>query len=55
MHITIATLGTSGDIRPYVPLALGLEKSGHKVQIAAFAYDDAAEEFVKSFGIEFVR
>ncbi|MHC5747342.1 MAG: glycosyltransferase, partial [Nostoc sp.] len=54
MHITIVTLGTAGDIRPYVPLALGLEKSGHKVRIAALAYDDTAEEFVRSFGIEFV-
>lgn len=54
MHITIVTLGTTGDIRPYVPLALGLEKSGHNVRIAALAYDDTAGEFVRSFGIEFV-
>jgi sterol 3beta-glucosyltransferase len=51
MRITMSAVGSHGDVRPYVALALGLERFGHKVRIATI---DAHEEFIKSFGIEFV-
>jgi UDP:flavonoid glycosyltransferase YjiC (YdhE family) len=35
MRIAIQTLGTRGDVQPYVALALGLMRKGHAVQIAA--------------------
>lgn len=35
MHIAIQTLGTRGDVQPYVALARGLKSRGHDVQIAA--------------------
>lgn len=35
MRISIETLGTRGDVQPYVALALGLIAAGHQVQIAA--------------------
>lgn len=35
MRIAIQTLGTRGDVQPYVALALGLMARGHQVQIAA--------------------
>jgi sterol 3beta-glucosyltransferase len=35
MRIAIQTLGTRGDVRPYVALALGLMREEHAVQIAA--------------------
>ena len=35
MRIAIQTLGTRGDIQPYLALALGLTRRGHDVQIAA--------------------
>jgi sterol 3beta-glucosyltransferase len=33
-QITIATVGSRGDVQPYVALALGLERAGHAVTIA---------------------
>ncbi|MFN0218838.1 MAG: glycosyltransferase [Hyphomicrobium sp.] len=35
MRIAIQTLGTRGDVQPYIALALGLLKQGHTVQLAA--------------------
>lgn len=35
MKLAIETLGTRGDVQPYVALALGLQRAGHDVQIAA--------------------
>jgi hypothetical protein len=35
MRVAIQTLGTRGDIQPYIALALGLLERGHEVQIAA--------------------
>ncbi|MFN2214155.1 MAG: glycosyltransferase, partial [Anaerolineales bacterium] len=34
MKITIATVGTRGDVQPYIALGLGLQADGHQVQIA---------------------
>jgi UDP:flavonoid glycosyltransferase YjiC (YdhE family) len=35
MRVAIRTLGTRGDVQPYIALALGLLERGHEVQIAA--------------------
>lgn len=35
MRIAIHTLGTRGDVQPYLALALGLEAAGHDVRLAA--------------------
>ncbi|MFP9136226.1 glycosyltransferase [Devosia sp. XGJD_8] len=35
MRIAIQTLGTRGDVQPYIALAIGLVRRGHDVQIAA--------------------
>lgn len=51
MRVSIHTLGTRGDVQPYVALALGLVDHGHVVQIVAplqFA------DFVEGYGVRFV-
>ncbi|TBG74533.1 glycosyltransferase [Rhizobium leguminosarum] len=35
MRVAIHTLGTRGDVQPYIALALGLIERGHRVQLAA--------------------
>ena len=50
MHITIVTLGSRGDIQPYLPLALGLQRAGFKVRVATF---NAFREVVLEHGLEF--
>lgn len=35
MRVAVQTLGTRGDVQPYIALALGLVERGHEVQIAA--------------------
>jgi len=34
MHITLMTMGTLGDVRPFIALAYGLEERGHRVTLA---------------------
>ena len=34
MKITILTIGSRGDIQPFVALAIGLKNKGHQVSIA---------------------
>lgn len=48
MKIKIVAWGGHGDIRPYVALALGLQKAGHEVDIATLI---DYQEFVTSFGV----
>ena len=50
MHITIVTLGSRGDIQPYLPLALGLQRVGFKVRVGTF---NAFREIVIEHGLEF--
>eukprot|EP01094_Clydonella_sp_ATCC50884_P020248 TRINITY_DN4164_c0_g1_i2.p2 TRINITY_DN4164_c0_g1~~TRINITY_DN4164_c0_g1_i2.p2 ORF type:complete len:475 (-),score=123.42 TRINITY_DN4164_c0_g1_i2:102-1526(-) len=47
--ITILTIGSRGDVQPFIALALGLEKYGHRVRIATH---ETFKEFVESFGLE---
>ena len=37
MKITMITLGSTGDVRPYMLLGRELHERGHEVTIAAFA------------------
>lgn len=50
MRIAIETLGTRGDVQPYIALALGLIERGHAVQIAGPVQFDA---MVREHGIAF--
>ena len=51
MKITIATIGTQGDVQPYVALGIGLKEAGHDVSLAtASNYED----FVTQHGLKFV-
>ncbi|NOZ32279.1 MAG: glycosyltransferase family 1 protein [Alphaproteobacteria bacterium] len=49
-RIAIATIGTQGDIQPYVALSICLLARGHSVVLGA---PDDFEEFVTGHGIEF--
>jgi sterol 3beta-glucosyltransferase len=50
MQITIFTLGSHGDIRPYVPLSLGLQRAGYTIRFASF---NAYRTFIESHELEF--
>jgi UDP:flavonoid glycosyltransferase YjiC (YdhE family) len=52
MHITIITLGSRGDIQPFLPLALGLKRAGYQVRVGTF---DEFRPFVLEHGLNFVR
>ncbi|MCA1410675.1 glycosyltransferase family 1 protein [Bradyrhizobium sp. NBAIM20] len=52
MRVAIHTLGTRGDVQPYLALALGLKEAGHQVLIAA---PSQFESFVASRGIAFAH
>ena len=52
MRVAIHTLGTRGDIQPYLALALGLKDLGHDVLIAA---PSQYESFIGSRGIAFAH
>jgi len=50
MRIAIITIGTRGDVQPYIALGQGLMKAGHAVRLAA--HKDF-EDLVRSNGLEF--
>lgn len=50
MHVTILTVGTQGDIQPYVALGIGLQQAGYQVRIAT---SKTFEPFVTRYGMEF--
>ncbi len=52
MRVAIHTLGTRGDIQPYLALALGLKAQGHEVVIAA---PSQFEAFIGTRGIAFAH
>jgi sterol 3beta-glucosyltransferase len=52
VRIAIHTLGTRGDIQPYLALALGLKEAGHEVLIAA---PTQFEAFIGTRGIGFAH
>lgn len=49
-HITMVTIGSRGDVQPYISLAKGLMKEGHTCRIATHS---EFREWVESYGIEF--
>jgi sterol 3beta-glucosyltransferase len=50
MKIAITTVGTRGDLQPYIALGLGLRDAGHEVLIVSSKNE---EFFVKNYGLEF--
>ena len=49
-RIAIATIGTQGDVQPYLSLALALQKQGYSVVLGA---PSDFEQFITSHGVEF--
>ena len=50
MQITIVTVGTRGDVEPFVALGIGLQKAGHVVKIATH---EMFKDFVTENGLGF--
>jgi sterol 3beta-glucosyltransferase len=50
MKILLITIGTHGDVQPFVALALGLKSAGHQVMICTCP---RFQNFVESFDVEF--
>ncbi|KST64418.1 glycosyltransferase [Mastigocoleus testarum] len=50
MQITILTLGSRGDVQPFIALGIGLHKAGHQIKIASPAN---FESEIRSHGLEF--
>jgi len=50
LHITCLTIGSRGDVQPYIALAKGLMKEGHKVRIATHS---EFKDWIEGHGIEF--
>ncbi|KAI0374478.1 hypothetical protein BV20DRAFT_1118483 [Pilatotrama ljubarskyi] len=50
LHFTFLTIGSRGDVQPYIALAKGLMADGHRVRIATHG---EFKEWVESYGIEF--
>ncbi|MEX2207036.1 MAG: glycosyltransferase [Myxococcota bacterium] len=50
MRVCILTLGSRGDVQPYVALARGLEAAGHRTALCA---SPAFRPFIESHGVEF--
>jgi sterol 3beta-glucosyltransferase len=51
MHITLLTVGTRGDVQPYVALGRGLRQAGYDVRVVTH---EAFEELILGNGLEFV-
>jgi len=49
MHFVCLTIGSRGDVQPYIALGLGLMKEGHRVTIVTH---EEYKEWVVGFGIE---
>jgi sterol 3beta-glucosyltransferase len=50
MKIVITTVGTRGDLQPYIALGLGLKNAGYEVQIVSAKNEEA---FVRNYGLDF--
>ncbi|EKM60815.1 glycosyltransferase family 1 protein [Phanerochaete carnosa HHB-10118-sp] len=50
LHFTFLTIGSRGDVQPYIALAKGLMADGHRARIATHG---EFKEWVESHGIEF--
>jgi UDP:flavonoid glycosyltransferase YjiC (YdhE family) len=50
MKIILPTIGTRGDVQPYIALALGLLKAGHTITLATHP---CMRGLIESYGVEF--
>lgn len=50
MQITLLTIGSRGDVQPYVALALGLQRAGHLVTVGTH---QEFEAFIRQYGLAF--
>ncbi len=50
MRITIHTLGSRGDVQPFIPLGLGLQRAGFSVRLASY---EVFRPFIEEHGLEF--
>jgi sterol 3beta-glucosyltransferase len=50
MHITILTIGSRGDVQPYLAFAIGLKNAGYTVRLATHA---KFEQDILGYGLEF--
>ena len=50
MHIALLTIGSRGDVQPYIALGVALRDAGHAVTLATFA---EFEPFVRKHGLDF--
>lgn len=50
LHFTCVTIGTRGDVQPYIALCKGLMKEGHRCRIATH---DEFRKWIEGHGIEF--
>ncbi|MGK7950109.1 MAG: glycosyltransferase [Xenococcaceae cyanobacterium] len=50
MKITILTVGTRGDVQPFIALGIGLKKAGYEVQIVTHSF---FESWIRSYGFDF--
>ncbi|KAJ7785889.1 glycosyltransferase family 1 protein [Mycena metata] len=50
LHFTFLTIGSRGDVQPYIALAKGLMADGHRVRIATH---EEFKEWIEAYGIEF--
>lgn len=50
MHLTIVTIGSRGDVQPYIALGAGLQAAGHFVRLATHT---DFEPTIRSCGLEF--
>lgn len=50
LHFTFLTIGSRGDVQPYIALAKGLIADGHRCRIATHG---EFKEWIESYGIEF--
>ncbi|KAI8457703.1 hypothetical protein BY996DRAFT_4541177, partial [Phakopsora pachyrhizi] len=52
LHITCLTIGSRGDIQPYIALCQALKKDGHTCRIASHG---KYKPWIEGYGIEFVE
>ena len=50
MHITLATVGSRGDVQPYIALGASLKAAGHSVCIATHS---SFEPVIRKYGLDF--
>jgi sterol 3beta-glucosyltransferase len=50
MKIAITTVGTRGDLQPYIALGMGLKEAGYNVLLVSAKNEKA---FVKNYGLNF--